>query len=181
MRCSDATVQLQLYIDRRLTMSQVRVLEAHVAQCAACRNQLYLLEEVASTLHNLQLVAEPADMTMRIMQRVAVSSQRQVDGQFSLWRPSLVELLTAVFLASITTLVIIWQQPSLRAVLPFANPLTRAFATILHLLVTADMGTLSLVLWIGGTILGICITLALVGDEIRSEWFKAMMDRLPVR
>jgi len=181
MRCSDANRQLQLYIDRRLTMQQVRELEVHIDQCAACQYQLFLLEEVASTLHNLQPVAEPADMTIRIMQRVAASSQRQVDRQFSLWRPSLPELLIAVFLASITTLAIIWQQPALRAVLPFATLLSQAFSTIIHLLVTANMGALSLALWIGGTILGIWITLALAADEIRSESFKAMMDRLPVR
>jgi hypothetical protein len=36
-------------------------------------------------------------------------------------------------------------------------------------------------LWIAGTILGICITLVFAGNEMRSRWFKAMMDRLPAR
>ena len=36
-------------------------------------------------------------------------------------------------------------------------------------------------LWVVGTILGIFITLALAGNEIRTQWFKAVLERLPVR
>jgi len=181
MRCPGANSQLQLYIDNRLSMNQVRELEGHIAQCAACQQQLYLLEEVTSALRELPPVVEPADMTMLIMQRVAMSSQRQRDKQFSLWRPSLLELVVVIILASITTLSIIWQQPSLRAVLPFANPLSQTISYVIHLLYSGDKGVILLVLWVGGTIIGIWITLALAGNEIRSKWFKAMMDHLPVR
>jgi len=38
-----------------------------------------------------------------------------------------------------------------------------------------------LALWIIGTFLGICITLLLAGNEVRSQWFRAMMEHLPVR
>ena len=62
MRCSEATRHLQLYIDSQLTLDQVRALEAHLARCAACRNEWLLLEEVASTLGDLKPVAEPADL-----------------------------------------------------------------------------------------------------------------------
>jgi hypothetical protein len=51
----------------------------------------------------------------------------------------------------------------------------------LHLLMTVDSNRLILALWIVGTILGICITLALAGSEMRSQWFKAMLERLPAR
>lgn len=181
MRCPEANSQLQLYIDNRLSMYQVRELERHIAQCAACQQQLYLLEEVTSALRELPPVVEPIDMTMLIMQRVALSSRRQSDNQFSLLRPSLAELVTVIVLASITTLSIIWQQPSLRAVLPFANPLSQTISHVIHLLYGGDMGMIFLVLWVGGTIIGVWITLALAGTEIRSKWLKAMMDRLPVR
>jgi len=181
MRCHDARKQLQLYIDNQLTMNQVRELEGHIAQCDACSRELSFLEEVTSSLRQLQLVAEPADMTMLIMQRVAISPQRYTDRQFSLWRPSLAELLTVVVLASITTLGVIWLLPSLRDVLPFAAPLTQTFSYVIHLLYSGDMGAISLALWVVGTILGIFITLALVGDEIRTQWFKAVLERLPVR
>jgi hypothetical protein len=181
MRCPEANSQLQLYIDNRLSMYQVRELERHIAQCAACQQQLYLLEEVTSALRELPPVIEPTDMTMLIMQRVAMSSRRQSDNQFSLWRPSLAELVAVIVLASITTLSIIWQQPSLRAVLPFANSLSHTISYVIHLLYSGDMAMIFLVLWVGGTIVGVWITLALAGTEIRSRWLKAMMDRLPVR
>jgi hypothetical protein len=37
-----------------------------------------------------------------------------------------------------------------------------------------------LVFWVLGTVLGVWITLALAGNEVRSQWLKAMLDRLPV-
>ncbi len=174
MRCHDARKQLQLYIDNQLTMNQVRELEGHIAQCDACSRELSLLEEITSSLRQLQ------HMTMLIMQRVANSPQRHTDGRFSLWRPSLTELLMVVVLASITTLGVIWLLPSLRNVLPFAAPLSQTFSYVIHLLYSADMGAISLALWVVGTILGIFITLALAGDEIRTQWFKAVLERLPV-
>ncbi|HLX39822.1 MAG TPA: zf-HC2 domain-containing protein [Ktedonobacteraceae bacterium] len=184
MRCAEAVWQLQLYIDHRLTVAQVRTLEAHVAQCRACQSELHLLECIAGTIGTLAPVAEPADMTERIMRRVAMVEQQRQVNRFKLLRPSLWEWLAVVFLASLTTLGIIWQQPALRAVLPFFNghdSLSLAFQNMLHMLATGDMGIVTFFLWVGGAILGIWITLALVGNDIRSEWFKAMMERLPVR
>lgn len=183
MRCVEATRQLQLYIDNRLTVEQFRLLEAHIVQCSRCKYQMLLLEEVASSLHTIQPVVEPRDLTMRIMQRVA-ENPRQREGQYSLLRPSLAEILAIFFLATITTLGIIWNQPALRAVLPFANGhnfLSQAFFGILNMLAASNGGPLMLALWVGGAIIGICITLALAGDEMRAEWFKAMTDHLPVR
>ena len=52
---------------------------------------------------------------------------------------------------------------------------------LLRLLMTVDPTTLILALWVIGTFLGICITLVVAGNEMRSQWFKAVMDRLPVR
>src|SRR5437764_5445230 len=115
------------------------------------------------------------------MQLVAISPQRHTDRKFSLWRPSVPELVAVVILASISTLGVIWLQPSLRNVLPFAAPLSQTFSYVIHLLYSADMGAISLAHWVVGTILGIFITLALVGDEIRTQWFKAVSERLPVR
>jgi predicted anti-sigma-YlaC factor YlaD len=183
MRCSEASRLLQLYIDMRLNMVLVRRLEEHLTQCAACRHQLNLLEEVESSLRDLRPVAEPARLTGDIMRLVAVTPQRRAPERYSLLRPSLAQLLVVVLLATITTLGIIWDQPSLRAALPFANghdSLSQAFYAALNLLVTSNPDTLSFMLWIGGALLGVCITLALVGTDIRREWFKAMLDRLPV-
>lgn len=184
MRCVDAAYYLQLYVDHRLTMEQMRTLEAHIARCSSCRADLALLEEVAQGLHHLQLVAEPEDLTARIMQRVAMTSPRHSTSQFSPLRLSLPELLAAVLLATIATLGSILAQPSVRALLPLANghdSLSLAFLLVLHILATINIGTLIGACWVVGTILGICITLVLAGNEVRAGWLKAVMGRLPVR
>jgi ABC-type uncharacterized transport system fused permease/ATPase subunit len=186
MRCKEASQQLQLYLDNRLTIDKVRALETHIANCVTCLEELMLLEEVAYNLQTLKVVAEPDNLNEQIMRRVAmVSSQSTTPNRhYSHLRPSLPELLVAILLATVATLVLILQQPALRALLPFVNghdTLSLAFINILHMLMNVDSNTLILALWVIGTILGICITLALAGNEIRSQWFKAMMERIPVR
>lgn len=192
MRCTRAERQLQLYIDQRLSLSEMRRLEAHLTGCAACREELRMLETITRALDASQAVAEPEEMYAHIMQRVAslaaTSAQPSTEHvrarPFSPWRPTLAELLAAILLATVATLGSILEQPSLRAVLPIANghdSLSIAFLSGVHALTSLDSSTLSLVLWISGTILGICITLVFAGTEMRSRWFKAMLDRLPAR
>lgn len=184
MRCKEAHKQVQLYIDGRLSLKKTRALEAHIASCAACREELLLLEEGASSLSDSKLVAEPGDLHQQIMRRVAMAASSRDTPQFSLLRPSLLEWLAAIILATVATLGLILQQPSLRAVLPVANghdSLSLAPCHFLHMLTTIDSNTLTFALWIIGTVLGICITLAFAGNEMRSQWFKAMLDRLPGR
>jgi anti-sigma factor (TIGR02949 family) len=186
MRCKEATRQLQLYLDNRLTIDQARALEAHIATCAACLADLKTLEEVIFDLQSCKIVAEPDDLNAQIMSRIALAAAQRnsSSSRFSLWRPTLVEILVAAILATIATLGTILQQPSIRALLPVANGhdvLSRAFISSLHTLMTIDSNTLILALWIVGTILGVCITLVLAGSEMRSQLFKAMMERMPVR
>jgi hypothetical protein len=194
MRCADASRQLQLYIDQRLTLAQMRILESHIAACAVCQRELLVLEEVSTSFHSLASVAEPADLTMRIMQQVAIMPQhskrkmlyrRKKERVYSLLRPSLPELIAVVLLATITTLGILWRQPAIRSALPLVyshDPFSLTILNILHLLsVYSNSGAFLLLIWVVGAFLGIFITLALAGNELRSHWFKAMMDRLPVR
>lgn len=186
MRCKEATKQLQLYIDNRLTIEQTRALEAHVTNCAACLEELKTLEEVIYDLQTFKVVAEPGGLNAQIMRKVAIAaSQRDLPAsRFSLWRPTLLEILVAAILATVATLGTILQQPSIRALLPIANghdALSLAFMHSLQLLMTIDSNVLIFAFWIVGTILGICITLVLAGSEMRSQLFKAMMERLPVR
>ena len=186
MRCKEASQQLQLYLDNRLTLQEVRALEAHLGSCNACQEELTFLEMVVNDLETLKVVLEPDDLNVKIMHRVAIAaSQRNTSPtRFSPWRPSLLEILVAATLATIATIRTILQQPSIRSLLPFANGhdgLSMAFFNVLRLLMTVDSTTLILALWIAGTFLGICITLIFAGSEMRTQWFKAMMERLPVR
>ncbi|HEV2662619.1 MAG TPA: zf-HC2 domain-containing protein [Ktedonobacteraceae bacterium] len=182
MQCAKADQQLQLYLDKRLTIKQVRSLEAHVATCSACQQSLYWLEMVAQDLRYVVMVPEPPDLTSVIMQRVALAPrQREVD--YTLLRPSLHEFLVMIVLSTIVMLGVILGQPSLRAVLPVVNGhdvLSQIFLSMAHLFIDVNSGMLMWIFWIVGTLLGVWITLALAGAEMRTEWLKAMMDRLPV-
>jgi Putative zinc-finger len=186
MRCTEASQQLQLYLDNRLTIQQIRTLEAHLASCNACLEELTIFERVVNDLETFKVVAEPDDLNVKIMRRVAIAaSQRNASpSRFSLWPPSLWEILVAAALATIATIGTILQQPSIRSILPFANGhdgLSLAYFNMLHALMTVDSTRLILALWIAGTLLGVCITLIFAGSEMRTQWFKAMMERLPVR
>jgi hypothetical protein len=162
------------------------MLEAHLSSCNACLKELTLFETVVNDLESFKVVVEPDDLNAKIMRRVAIAASQHntSPSHFSPWRPSLLEILVAATLATIATLGTILQQSSIRSLLPFANGhdrLSLAFLNILHSLMTVDSTTLILALWIAGTLLGVCITLIFAGSEVRTQWFKAMMERLPVR
>jgi anti-sigma factor RsiW len=183
MRCSEAANQLQLYIDGQLPMERTRALEGHLTECASCQSELRLLEEVVGHLESMQMVAEPQDLSTRIMQCVAVTPQKQLPSIFELLRPSVGELAAAIVLATIASLGTLLGQPALRELLPniahhdlLGALLTRAT----HLLASMDATTLTLALWVVGTLLGVCITLIVAGEEMRSRWLRAVWERLPV-
>ncbi|GAC1633667.1 MAG: hypothetical protein NVS4B11_35110 [Ktedonobacteraceae bacterium] len=188
MRCSQATQQLQLYIDHQLSWEKIHPLEVHIAVCAECRRELVVLEEIASALESTQPVIEPADLTANIMQRVALDVQQREHEKVARevyvpLRPSLREILAVIVLATMTTLGIILGQPALRASLPFANghdQFSQAVITASHFFASVNSGTLTLAFWVLGTLLGVGITLMLAGNEIRDEWFKAISHKLPV-
>jgi hypothetical protein len=188
MHCFKATRLLQLYLDKQLPLDQVRPLETHLFSCPTCRQELRLLEEIASALKDEELVYEPADFTSAVMWRIARSEQEKkrallAQPKSAPFRPSLRELLSAVLLATIATCGIILGQPSLRAALPIAHEhdgLSLVLINLWSFLLGINSGTLLLFFWIVGTLLGIWITLALAGAEMRSQWFQAMIDRLPV-
>jgi hypothetical protein len=177
MHCSKATQQLQLYIDKRLPLDHMRLLEIHISLCTTCREELFLLEKIEHALHEMEFIAEPPGLTVSIMQRVALSPLRAEKRPYILLFPSLPELMAVVLLATVTTFGVILGQPSLREALPIIQG---AFTTILHLLASINSATLMLVLWIIGTVLGVWITLVVAGDEMRTEWYKAVIDHLPV-
>ncbi len=182
MHCSKASQLLQLYIDKRLPYDQMRSLEAHIAACSFCRNELYQLEMIAVDLRHIEQVPEPSNLMANIMQRVALTPQQRPEPRYALLRLSLSELLAIIVLSTIAMLGVILGQPSLRAALPIANGhdiLSQIFLSIVHLFIDVNSGMLMWIFWIVGTFLGVWITLALAGEEMRSEWLKAMMDRLP--
>ncbi|RAQ96618.1 anti-sigma factor family protein [Thermogemmatispora tikiterensis] len=181
MRCSEAVSQLQLYLDGRLPGERLQALERHLARCARCRAELELLEEVVHHLESLQLIAEPEDLSLRIMERVARTPQQQPASLLAQLRPSPGELLAAALLATVASLGSLLTQPAVLRLLPLeGGPLFALLASTTHLLQTMDATTLMLVCWIMGTLIGICITLLVAGEEMRSRWLRAVWERLPV-
>ncbi|MBV8694120.1 MAG: zf-HC2 domain-containing protein [Chloroflexi bacterium] len=183
MHCSKAAIQLQLYLDHQLSLDQIRALETHLSSCPTCRQELLLLEKINTALQVIEPVVEPPDLTENIMQRVTLSPRQCCEYTYGLFPPSLLEIVTVVVLATITMLGIILVQPSLRGTLPHANQhdlLSTAFITSAHLLGSVSSSTLIWILWVIGTLLGVAITLALAGKEIRSSWFRGMLNQLPV-
>jgi hypothetical protein len=190
MRCSRAIHLLQFYIDRRLPLEQMRALENHLSDCASCRHELILFEAIDHALTNLESVKEPPDLTANIMRRVAQTTKRAVEQTrsrkepaFVLLRPSLPELVAVVVLATMTTFGIFIQQPVFSSFVPLAAGHDGVSLVLLNswkLLQNVNSNTLMLFFWVIGTALGVWITLALAGSEMRNMWLKAMMDRLPV-
>ncbi|PKO21227.1 MAG: hypothetical protein CVU38_15840 [Chloroflexi bacterium HGW-Chloroflexi-1] len=70
MRCLDVRMELQAYVDGESSLEQAGLLEQHLAACEACREELGRLQIVAAALESWPLVAEPADLTARVMARV---------------------------------------------------------------------------------------------------------------
>lgn len=202
MRCSRAINLLQLYIDKQLPLEKMHDLETHLSNCSNCRRELLFLETIDHALSSLETVKEPPDLTRNIMRRVALTKHDTLrsadlasagkvrdardirnDSSFVLWRPSLSELVAVVVLATMTTFGVFMQQPALRALLPFASGhdlISPLLTATMSLFSGVNSNTLMLAFWIFGTILGIWITLLLAGSEMRTQWLKAMIDRLPV-
>src|SRR5260370_232064 len=98
--------------------------------------------------------------------------------------PAIQRARTSVVLSTVIRVCRIFKYARESPSCPFANGhdgLSLAYLNILHTLMTVDSTTLVLALWMAGTFLGVCITLILAGSEMRTQWFKAMMERLPVR
>jgi hypothetical protein len=186
MRCDRASRLIQLYIDQQLFLYQVRVLERHLSTCSACREELFFYQEIDRSLKGLELVAEPVDLTRNIIKRVAFSTrQAQAERQEALtaFRPSFRELLAAMLLATFAMLGVVLSEPSLRAILPFANGHDAFSLFFIHLwnsLLGFNSDTLMLCCWVVGTLLGVWISLLVVGAEVRHSWRRAVVLRLPV-
>lgn len=70
MRCFDVQVELQAYVDGESSPERAALLERHLADCDGCRAELARLQVVVAALETWPLVAEPAQLTARVMARV---------------------------------------------------------------------------------------------------------------
>lgn len=70
MRCFDVQVELEAYVDGELSPERLALLERHLTGCEGCQAELAYLQEVVAALETWPLVAEPAQLTARVMARV---------------------------------------------------------------------------------------------------------------
>lgn len=70
MRCLDAQMALEAYVDQELDSEQIECLKAHLAECESCRAELIYLQTAEKALETWPLVVEPADLTARVMAQV---------------------------------------------------------------------------------------------------------------
>jgi hypothetical protein len=193
MTCARTHLLLQLYLDGRLSLGRARALERHLASCSACRAELVALEEVVAGVHSLGRVTEPAWLNKAIMQRIASAtaqpprelpsglqenSSRMQGSPFS--RLTRRDVFLALVLATLVMSGFILFQPTLRdALLVDTNPLVGSLLQTLQSLFSLHGGIMVLMGWGLGMILGIWITLALAGNEIRTVWRQRLRERIP--
>ena len=77
MTCRKAAYWQQLYIHGQLERVRIARLEQHLAQCAACRQELTLLEHIRDSVSDRELISEPAIFTQRILDLVAALEARR--------------------------------------------------------------------------------------------------------
>ncbi|NIO67475.1 MAG: hypothetical protein GTN71_00040 [Anaerolineae bacterium] len=70
MRCFDVQVELETYVDGELSPERTALLERHLAGCEGCRAELARVRAVVAALETWPLVAEPAQLTARVMAQV---------------------------------------------------------------------------------------------------------------
>lgn len=70
MRCFDVQVELEAYVDGELSPERTALLEQHLAGCEGCRAELARLQAVVAALESWPLVAEPAQLTARVIAQV---------------------------------------------------------------------------------------------------------------
>jgi anti-sigma factor RsiW len=70
MRCFEVQGELEAYVDGELSRERTALLERHLAGCEGCRAELARLQAVVVALESWPLMAEPAELTARVMAQV---------------------------------------------------------------------------------------------------------------
>ncbi|MGZ3681851.1 MAG: anti-sigma factor family protein [Ktedonobacterales bacterium] len=177
MTCARSRRYLQLYVDRRLAPGYLSSLEAHLAQCAGCRQELHMLETIAEVYVEPEPVEVPPDLTVLIMARVAQVERLRARVGSRPYGICWADALVALLLASVSTLLFVLLDPSLRLAVPAA--FMRSFPTIVSLLLARGPGSIAWSAWIAWVLTGTLLTLWLAGAEVRSSWRRALSQRMP--
>lgn len=176
MTCSRVAADLQLYIDGRLDPRRLGALEAHLMACAACRQELRMLQTIAQACAEPDLATVPVGLTTLIMARIAQAETqraRAASGVFVLrWGDGVL----AAFLATASTLLLVLLDPAFRV--SVANQLLHAFPSLPTLLGTPGPGSIAWVAWVVWVVTGLLLALALAGAEVRATMRRSLGERM---
>lgn len=177
MTCSRARTWLQLYVDGRIEARRLGPLEAHLRGCAACRHELSMLETVCESLSELPTVAEPVGLTNLILARIAAFEVRQAAADVRQFGLRWADALLAALLATMTTLLFVLVDPSLRATVP--SLVSHSFPAFVALLTKSGPGSIAWIAWIVWLTVGFGLAFWLAGAEVRSTWRRSVSQHLP--
>jgi anti-sigma factor RsiW len=173
MTCRRAATWLQLYVDGQLSVRRLARLEEHLEVCAACRNDLTVLEAICQTSAALDYESEPADLTAAIMRRIGELEERRVAARGErAFGPGWADALLAAVLATLATAVFLAFQPGLWRMASLA--LTRMFAGVATD-VSAWSPWVAWVVWVG---VGLTLAIWFAGGEVRAGWRRTLTARL---
>lgn len=177
MTCQRASALLQLYIDHRLDYHRLGALEAHLAGCARCRHELDVLGAVCAAIAEPEPVVVPADLTARIMARIADGEAQWALAERARYRVSWSDARLAALFATATTLLFVLISPALR--LAAGDALRGAFPGLIAALLAPGPGAIAWLAWLVWIVAGVGLTLWLAGSEIRGMWRRSLSHRLP--
>lgn len=179
MTCKKTAYWLQLYIDDRLAPAQLARVQRHLAGCDACRAELALLTCIRDGARESELIAEPVDLTRRVLDRVAAyEAQRTavqqaglpgVAGLAASWRK------VALALVALVTLALL--PPGNASAV--TDTLSRHLASAYVLLLTPGPDSISWGVWAAGGLVAGAFTVWFARADASSGWRRAITQRLP--
>lgn len=140
MQCLDASELMSLRLDQDLVLQDEEALQAHLAECADCRQAWALMQRAHALFDDVVMRAPPLDLTSRVMARV-----RQRDRKMRLWRTGIVAFVGLLVTAAL----------AIAPIMTLVNT-----ATENPLVVNALLGVATRVLGVAGTLLGAMATFA---------------------
>ena len=177
MKCQRASALLQLYMDHRLDYQRLGALEAHLAGCARCRHELDALSAVCAAIAEPEPLAMPADLTDRIMARIADSEAQRALDEHARYGVRWSDARLAALFATVTTLLFVVISPALRVAA--GDALRGAFPDLVAALLAPGPGSIAWLAWLVWIVAGVGLTLWLAGAEVRGMWRRSLSQHLP--
>ncbi len=147
MTCHDVDQQLDAYIDGTLAAGERATVDAHLAQCASCRDALEQMRRVLADSHALPREIQPSrDLWADIAQRLAPRAKPATPGRSWSRSPSGLAAAAVLLIAvggAIGATVSRWRQPATDTAFTTARARYTAAAATLAEQLAADPGLLA--------------------------------------